>query len=217
MKKIIAVITTLLMLFLSAACSKGSAPNGQTTMPSTEDERVVVEFDFKEQSGHASNQFAVWVEDTKGNLIKTLYATHYTANGGYKNRPDSVPVWVTKSELSSMDKKQIDAISGATPKTGMLHYYWDLTDNDGKRVSPDKYTILVEGTLRWKNQVLFSAEIDLSEIREYEAIPTKHQAHPEYTYEATDSQEALTSDSPENAMIENVAVSYVVLRRELPR
>jgi len=37
-----------------------------------------ISFDFKRQGTIASNQYAVWIEDDKGKLIKTLYVTRYT-------------------------------------------------------------------------------------------------------------------------------------------
>jgi len=36
---------------------------------------VEVSFTFARQSGAASNQFAVWVEDAQGRYVRTLYAT----------------------------------------------------------------------------------------------------------------------------------------------
>jgi len=109
---------------------------------------VVISFNYKRQSGSASNQFALWIEDMSGQLIKTLYATRFTANGGYKNRPDSIPLWVEKSGLASMTGSEVDAVSGATPNAGDLSYTWDLTGADGNTVLPGQYRFFVEDTLR---------------------------------------------------------------------
>jgi hypothetical protein len=106
-------------------------------------------FSYTRLSGSASNQFAVWVEDSQGRYIKTLYATKYTAIGGWKRRETSIPVWVKKSGLSNLTNAQIDAITGATPRTGALTYAWDGTDSSGAFVSPGNYILFLEGTLRW--------------------------------------------------------------------
>ena len=164
---------------------------------------VIVELNYEKQSGHASNQFAVWVEDAEGNYINTLYATKYTANGGFKNRPDSIFRWVAKSELALMDKDQVDAITSATPQQGAQCYTWDLTDTNGDPVQYGEYTVFVEGSLRWKNSVLFSGIIDVGDS------PNTVKPNAEYTYEAADSQDALTNDSPENSMITDVTVRYI--------
>ena len=116
-------------------------------------------FSFTRQSGHATNQFAVWIEDAQGQYVKTLYATRFTANGGWKRRAASVPVWVRQSGLSNMSKDQIAAVSGATPKTGTLVYKWDGTDSRGTLVPPGDYVLILEGTLRWENQVLYRAPV----------------------------------------------------------
>jgi len=118
-------------------------------------------FSFTRQSGAASNQFAVWIEDTSGRYIKTLYATRYTANGGWRNRATSIPIWVRQSGLSAMTSTQIDTLTGATPRTGNLTYTWDGTDSRGAAVPNGDYIIFLEGTLRWGNQVLYRAPIRL--------------------------------------------------------
>jgi hypothetical protein len=162
--------------------------------------KLSVSFDYVKQSGYASNQFAVWIEDMDGNLVKTLYATHYTADGGYRDRPDSIPLWVEKSGLSSLSNDEVDAISGATPKAGTLSYTWDLDDGDGNAAMQGEYKVFIEGSLRWKNCVVYSAVVDTSgNISDFET---------EYIYAESDGQPALTSDSPENEMIKDVTAEW---------
>ena len=170
---------------------------------------VVIAFDYKKQTGSASNQFAVWIEDMDANLVKTLYATRYTVNGGYKDRPDSIAIWVEKSALASMTKSEADAITGATPPTGRLSYTWDLTGADGETVLPGQYQFFVEGTLRWKNYVLYSGVILLGNT------PTTVQADTKFVYEASGRNAALTDKSPENAMIGPVTATFTTNNQEL--
>jgi rhodanese-related sulfurtransferase len=160
-----------------------------------------ITFDYARQSGSASNQFAVWIEDMDGKLVKTLYATRYTANGGYKVRPDSISLWVEKSGLESLSKEEVDAFTSATPRAGSLSYTWDLTDSDGNTVEPGEYQVFIEGSLRWKNRVLFSGVVDTS------GGTPKIEA--QYLYEGSNGQPALTEDSTENGMISNAAAVWV--------
>ena len=44
---------------------------------------VTISFDFVRQFGSASNQHAVWIEDSDGNVVRSLFASRWTANGGY--------------------------------------------------------------------------------------------------------------------------------------
>jgi rhodanese-related sulfurtransferase len=166
--------------------------------------KVIIRFDYEKQQGYASNQFAVWIADIDGNLVKTLCATRYTAQGGYKARPESIPSWVQASGLSSLYKDQVDAVSEATPKSGRLAYSWDLTLDDGRAVSEaEGFKYFVEGSLRWKNRALYSAEIDLSDGAAF--FP----AVQEYHFEESDDQQALTEDSPESGMILNVEAEFI--------
>jgi len=118
-------------------------------------------FTYAKLSGSASNQFAVWVEDSQGKYIKTLYATRYTADGGWKRRASSIPVWVKQSGLSQLTKAQVDALTSATPKAGTLTYTWDGTDSKGAAVPTGDYALILEATLRWENQVYYRAPIRL--------------------------------------------------------
>ena len=149
------ILTTLV---LTNAASQQSASMPSASMPAAE-----LSFSFTRQSGSASNQFAAWIEDSQGKHVKTLYATRWTANGGWSRRPSSIPVWVKQSNLSQMPRAQVDAVSAATPRTGALTYTWDGTDSQGTAVPPGNYTLILEGTLRWENQVYYRAPIRLGQ------------------------------------------------------
>lgn len=197
MRKYLPVLVTAIILLSFAGCGQAASSGSETPASDI----VAISFDFEKQSGYASNQFAVWVEDEGGAMVKTLFATRFAAKGGYAERPDAIPVWVSRSGVANMTN--VDAISGATPKSGALCYVWDLTDADGVRVPDGTYRYFVEGTLRWKNHVLYSGEITL----DGSAVSTE--ATPEYSYEASDDQAALASDSPENNMIRSVEAQYI--------
>jgi hypothetical protein len=122
---------------------------------------VEMTFRFNRASTHAANQFAVWIEDENGALVKTLFVTDFTAAGrGYLRREDSVASWVKAADPETMDDEALDAISGATPRSGILEYRWDLTDQSGERVSSGIYVVKLEGTLYWSSRILYSARID---------------------------------------------------------
>ena len=66
MRKIRTVLLALsaALLFLSG-CAATTAEQ-----PQREDDIVTVSFDYAKQEGYATNQFAVWIEDANGNLVK---------------------------------------------------------------------------------------------------------------------------------------------------
>ncbi|MCL2180955.1 MAG: DUF2271 domain-containing protein [Treponema sp.] len=151
MKKILFILTLTILSAGSVLAQAAASP--QTALE--------VRLTFTRQSGSASNQFAVWIEDAQGRYVKTLYATRWTANGGFERRPSSIPLWVRVSGLAGMPRDQIDAVSGATPRNGALSYTWDGTDSRGAAVSAGDYSVVIEGTLRWENQVYYRAPIRL--------------------------------------------------------
>jgi len=199
MRKAIALLLVLISSMLLFAGCAAQAPE-ETQRDS---DIVTISFDYEKQKGYASNQFAVWIENEQGELVKTLFVTEFAATGGYEKRPDAIPVWVVRSGVAQ--KSAVDATSGATPKSGSLSYVWDLTDESCARVPDGTYTFLVEGTLRWKNQVLFTGTITIG------ADAATADATPEYTYASSDEQAALTQDAPENAMITHVSAEYIPL------
>jgi hypothetical protein len=198
---LVAIVLLLLALFACTSNSGRSEISAPVTAANKSGE-VVISFDYQKQSGSASNQYAVWIEDMDGNVVKTLYATRWAANGGYKNRPDAIALWVDKSGLATMPKSEVDAISGATPKTGIQSYSWNLMDEGGELVQAGKYSFFVEGTLRWKNYVLYSGMIDVG------GPAVTVQADAEFHYEGSDRYAALNGDSAENTMIGAVTASF---------
>jgi hypothetical protein len=124
---------------------------------------VELSFTFNRQIGPGSNQFAAWIEDAKGGYIKTLYATRFTANGGWKRRETSIPLWVKKSALAALSKDQVDALTGATPGAGTLTYRWDGTDSRGAALPAGDYVVILEATLRNDNQVYYRAPVRIGQ------------------------------------------------------
>ena len=217
--KVLRIVFTAFIIvqsFLASGCAGGSGQNGAfaprpVSSPQPEQDnfaepeasagvsgQIVISFDYMKQAGSASNQFAVWIEDMDGNYLQTVFVTRWTANGGFKTRPDSIALWAHKSGIASMPSYYADAVSGATPQTGEITCVWNLTDIDGNTVPPGEYRFFVEGTLRWKNYVLYSGVIEIGDA------PATVHADAEFIYEASGNQPALTGDSPENAMIRAV-------------
>ena len=154
------IYVMLFTVLVLIACG-GSAT--VTAQPASAVAAAELSFSFSRQSGSASNQFAVWIEDAQGHHVKTLYATRFTANGGWKRRETSIPLWVKRSGLADMTKDQIDSLTGATPRTGTLTYHWDGTDSRNITLSQGDYVICLEGTLRGNNQVIYRAPIKLGQ------------------------------------------------------
>ncbi len=125
--------------------------------------QLEISFDYNRATrDYANNQFAVWVEDMQGNLVTTLFVTQFTATKGWKIRKEALPTWKKKVNISKRDKKELDAISGATPKAGRLVYRWKEENSESSFLVPGSYRYFVECNLYWENTVLYSGTIRAS-------------------------------------------------------
>ena len=126
-----------------------------------------VSFDYQRQAGPGSNQYAVWIENEKGNVVKMLFVTSYTTKGrarggeqpkrGYIVRPACVPTWVKTVKADKKTDQQLDAVTGATPQAGGTQTFtWDFTDEQGKAVPQGDYKVVVEATLFFDSDIIYS-------------------------------------------------------------
>jgi len=139
---------------------------------------VTITFDLERIGGFSSNQYAVWIEDSNGNYIKTLSVTRFAANGGFNKRPATLPVWVKVSDWANRSQAEIDAVSTATPGTGTITVQWDGTDSQGQFVPSGKYIYKIEANIFMDKRVLWSGIISVgqeanSSVATAEYVPDK--------------------------------------------
>lgn len=126
-----------------------------------------VSFNYQKLPGPGSNQYAVWIENDKGDVVRTLFVTSYTTKGrtrpgeepmrGYVKRPNCVPTWVKQAKAAEQNDQQLDAFTGATPKTGGTQIFtWDFTDQQGKAVKKGTYKVFVEATLYQASDIIYT-------------------------------------------------------------
>ena len=159
-KKIItAIIVTMLLAIPAGALSK----KGKAAKVNS----LEVSFNYQRQQGPGSNQYAVWIENEKGEVVKTLFVTSFTTKGrtrgneqpmrGYIKRPACVPTWVKAAKANDLTDQQLDAFTGATPQaSGSQTFTWDFTDQQGKAVQKGTYKVFVEATLFNASTITYS-------------------------------------------------------------
>lgn len=141
-----------------------SAPSSSSENQNPKSYFLEITFDYNRTSTIASNQTALWVENANGEIVKTLYVSDFTAKGrGYRRRADSLNHWVSAANPESLSGREIDAVSSATLRTGSQNFNWDLTDSIGNKVQAGKYFVKLEGTLYWKSNVLYLAQVDFAD------------------------------------------------------
>ncbi len=82
-------------------------------------------------------QTAVWIEDKKGNFIKTLYVSGFS---GYVKEKQ---LWLKKWGESSKFV-DTDAVTSASIDVGHHIYIWESKDHTGKKVKSGEYVVKVE-------------------------------------------------------------------------
>ncbi|MCL2007543.1 MAG: DUF2271 domain-containing protein [Treponema sp.] len=164
------ILTVILVLgtaigFIISCASSGSSISPLRIAGEQEPagQRFVVSFSYEKVRTIASSQYAIWIEDTNGNYVDTLYVTGYTARRGHRNRPNSLPQWVRIAQPASMPQVEIDTISGATPSPGDYKVSWDLTDRNGNRVTGTQYRFFMEATMNNGDNAVYSGIISLGE------------------------------------------------------
>ena len=147
---------TIFMVVLS-----GFIFNSVIAQVKSPDKKVTVSYTWSKIQSYGSNQLAVWVEDLNGKYICTLFATRYTAKGGYLKRPVSLSEWTSKSDLKNAKKPEVDAITGATPSTGKQSLTWNCKDKSGKNISAGSYVIRMEANIHDDDKMFFRGEIKI--------------------------------------------------------
>ena len=157
MKKIISLLFVCTVSTLLASCA---------SKPGT----VELSFNYTKQAGPGSNQYAVWIEDAAGKVVKTLFVTEFTSKGrsrdgskparGYTYRTSCVPTWVKHVGAESLTDEQMDAFTGATPaQSGVQTFTWDFTDQSGQPVAKGTYRVYLEATYNGASVVTYTGTV----------------------------------------------------------
>ena len=154
-------------LLMPNACSKDDTTLANTPQPQEMAAggeaagTLTVKFDYTHYPTLATGQYAIWIEDADGRLVRTVFVTRFTGRGGYNNRPDCCPTWVSKANPQSHNSDEVDGYTGATPQNGRQQYAWDGKDDDGHLVANGTYRVYIEGTLYWSSRVLYQGQFTL--------------------------------------------------------
>ena len=135
--------------------------NTLSAQTSPSDKKVIISYTWSRIPTHGSNQLAVWIENAAGNHIRTLFATRYTAKGGYLRRPLSLAEWTSKFNLKNASAAEVDAVSGATPQSGKQTLTWDGKDKAGKMLAAGTYVVRMEANIHDADKMFYRAEIKI--------------------------------------------------------
>lgn len=153
-----AFLLSLLVAVLSANCTAQETKTMRTAENTAR--TLIVSFDYTHSGTIASNQFAVWIEDDGGRVVKTLFVTSFTGSRrGYERRSETLPRWVQNAKPAAMAGAELDAVSSSTPRAGRQSFVWDFTDSAGNAVPAGTYRCYVEASIYWGSTVRYYADI----------------------------------------------------------
>lgn len=136
----------------------------------------------------ASNQIALWIEDSSHRYVKTLIASSFTARGGWRERPQALPEWRKAASWANATQAEINRVLLPEQVPGTYHVYWDCTDASGKPVPAGTYEVRMEGNIYWDNRVVFSVPITVG------ASPSHALSEPQYLPDGSQSNGTILSD-----------------------
>jgi hypothetical protein len=136
-------------------------------------------------SDDASRFSAVWLENERGDLIKTLFVSSELAQGAFTVEGDICPDWIKKSQWEKATQAEVDAVSGPTPTTGSGSLSFDLKKHG---ISPGVYFFCMQIHIHDNYNILYKGEIRLGEN------PAEAQAEVFYSPSRYESSEDLLRD-----------------------
>jgi hypothetical protein len=163
----------------SSSSSEISSKSTPSQKPENVSGEVEITFMFTNTNSYASNQYAVWIEDNSGVVVKTLFVSRFAGSGSPQN---PLPYLGEKLKQSA-----VDAVTGATPQFGEQRYIWDLTNDNGATVSAGTYNVIIEAGMYVDNSVVYTAPIIIGgEETEVEAIPEYTSDNEQYRFMLSD-------------------------------
>lgn len=109
-------------------------------------------------------QTAVWIEDERGNFVKTVYVSGFA--GHVKAVQVTLPLWGNSSNFET------DATTAASIDLGNHVYIWDLKDTEGNTVPRGIYTVNIEVSF-WPSYKYETSSLSIdTRVKDAEIIKT---------------------------------------------
>ena len=132
----------------------------EQTKPETDFLQIEMTLGYRDQ---IAPQTAVWIEDSEGNYLKTIYISGFASH--VKEHQMHLPSWAESSKF-----RDIEAVTGASIDCGNHLFYWDYTDFEGKKVEDKNFIVRYE-ICHWPHVQYqnYSLNIDLKKSNLFQA------------------------------------------------
>lgn len=98
---------------------------------------------------------AIWLEDTSGKMVKTLYVSQELSDTQYKVG-DYCPDWVNKAHWEKAPKTEVAAVTAPTPSVGAAELSFDLA---ALGIAPGTYGFRFQVHVTEQYNVLYRGEV----------------------------------------------------------
>lgn len=106
---------------------------------------------------HPSYQTAIWLETPAGKYVETEYVSEWLSFGGF-SLPEICPDWSGKANWNHATVEKIDAVTGATPSTGDVHFKFHCSK---KTIPKGEYIYMIEVHLIEGFNELYKGKIEI--------------------------------------------------------
>ncbi len=113
---------------------------------------------------------AIWLEDSSGALVKTLFVSHDLSSTEFK-MGEACPDWIKQSHWETAPRSQVDAVTGPTPHVGSGLFSFDVAQIG-----------IPAGTYRFKFQVHITENYNVLHTGELTIGTSPHTARLEVLY-----------------------------------
>lgn len=158
----IVLLSVIIIVISTLSCTSQKGQKGKNDPPEKiamhSGDGPVFEISFRKGPGHNHPLMAVWLEDTTGAYLQTLYVAESIGTGifghgritaghwepGPLSRPAALPYWWHRyGILPTPDRPVPDAISGPTPQGDFI------METDVPAGLPEKFAVLMEINQSW--------------------------------------------------------------------
>lgn len=108
-------------------------------------------------SVHPTYHTAMWLEDERGKLVKTLFVSQELSATEYL-MGEACPDWVKQASWEKVPRPDVDAVTGPTPDVGGGSRSFDL---DALKIPPGVYLFNFQVHISGKDNVLFRGKVSV--------------------------------------------------------
>lgn len=148
-------------VLLALALITSSASQAQTPSTPTRSGTLVVEFLYMPPTSvEPTYHTAMWLEDAKGNLVKTLFVSQELSSAEYR-LGNACPDWVKQAHWEKAPKSEVDAVTAPTPNVGSEAKTFDL---DKLGIAPGVYQFKFQVHISDQHNVLHRGEVKVGAV-----------------------------------------------------